>query len=345
MKYKNIKQISEQELKIFLKENSVSLFRLNQIQEWLWKKNVSSFNDMTNISKKTRNLLMSNFEINKINIHKKVTSYDGTIKYNLRLFDNKFIEGVLIPSQGRVTACVSSQVGCSLSCNFCATGKLDLSRNLCFSEIYDQTFILNEESKKHFSKKISNIVFMGMGEPLLNYNNLIKSISLITNHKGMSMSPKRITVSTVGIAKMIRKLADDQVKFNLALSLHSASSLKRNLLMPINESIPLTNLKDSIKYFYKKTQARITYEYVLLNDINDGIDDAKLLADFCKISPCKINLIEYNSTNSIKYKKSSNEKTLEFIDYLKRKNLIVHLRRSRGKDIAAACGQLVNEVL
>ena len=341
---KDIRIASQEELLLFCTNNSLPKFRAKQISEWLWKKRAVCFDEMTSLSLKTRELLELEFSINAIKIHKAEKSKDGTIKYSLKLYDNELVEGVLIPSKKRLTACVSSQVGCSLACTFCATGTLKLERNLNFSEIYDQVFILNEEAILNFGRPLSNIVFMGMGEPLLNYDNLLKSIHLITNEKGLSISPKRITVSTAGIAKMIKKLADDNVKFNLAISLHTTNDYKRNKLMPINESIPLLDLKDAIKYFYDKTGVRITYEYILFKDVNDDIEDAKELLKFCKITPCKINLIEYNTIENIPFQKSTNRKTEKFIAFLIEKRVIVNLRKSKGKDINAACGQLVNKL-
>jgi 23S rRNA (adenine2503-C2)-methyltransferase len=341
---KDIRNITQEELVNFFKKHDLPNFRVNQVMEWLWKKRAVGFNEMTSLSLETRDLLDENFYIHPVSIHKAERSNDGTIKYSLKLSDNNLIESVLIPSKKRLTACISSQAGCSLSCTFCATGTLKLSRNLKYSEIYDQVFILNDEAKQNFGKSLSNIVFMGMGEPLLNYDNLLKSIDLISTDTGLEMSPKRITVSTAGIAKMIRKLADDKIKFNLAISLHTANDDKRNTIMPINKSIDLIELRDSIKYFYDKTGIRITYEYILFNEVNDAIDDAKELIKFCKISPCKVNLIEYNPIENIPFTKSTNKKTVEFMNFLNEKNIIVNLRKSKGKDINAACGQLVNKL-
>ena len=340
---KDIRLLSLNELLSFCKENKLPTYRAKQIYEWLWKKNVKSFDDMSSISQQTRNMLKDLFWINHIQVYSQLISKDNTIKYGLKLHDKNIVEGVLIPSKKRITACISSQAGCSLSCNFCATGKLTLKRNLTSSEIYDQVFFLNEESKKYFKKPITNIVYMGMGEPLLNYNCLLDSIDFITTKKGLNMSPKRITVSTVGIAKLIKKLGDDMVKFNLAISLHSAEDSKRSNLMPINNNINLDQLKEAIEYFYKKTRTRITYEYILLRNINDSINDAKKLLDFIKISPCKINLIEYNTVSDFEFKKSTSKKTDLFINFLEKHNVIVNLRKSKGKDINAACGQLANQ--
>ena len=341
---KNIRSLSVEELSVFFKKHGVAKFRAKQVHEWLWKKKAISFDEMTSLSIRDRELLENYFSINALTIHKSETSNDGTIKYSLKLYDNKLVEGVLIPSKKRLTACVSSQAGCSLSCTFCATGTLKLERNLDFGEIYDQVFILNEQAKQNFGRPLSNIVYMGMGEPLLNYDNLIKSVNLISSKDGLSMSPKRITVSTAGIAKMIRKLADDEVKFNLAISLHTADDKKRDDIMPINKSINIAQLEDSIKYFYEKTGTRITYEYILFDGVNDNIEDASKLSKLCRKIPSKVNLIEYNQVDGLPFKKSTNRQTDKFIKYLEEKNIVVNLRKSKGKDINAACGQLVNKL-
>ena len=341
---KDIRNIDKQDLIEFFISKKIPKFRANQVYEWLWKKRAISFDEMTSLSKELRELLKEYFVINAVKIHKAEKSSDGTAKYSLKLHDNNLVEGVLIPSKKRLTACVSSQVGCSLACNFCATGTLKLERNLSYSEIYDQVFILNEEAKLNFGRSLSNIVFMGMGEPLLNYDNLLKGIDLITTEKGLAISAKRITVSTAGISKMITKLADDNVKFHLAISLHSAKDNTREELMPINRAIPLEKLQDSIRYFYDKTGSRITYEYILFSNINDSLEDAHELVKFSRISPCKINLIEYNPVDDLAYTKSSNKNTNDFIHFLENKNVIVNLRKSKGKDINAACGQLVNKL-
>mgnify|MGYP001249456509 CR=1 FL=1 len=340
----DIRDISVENLQKFCSEHKLPKFRANQITEWLWKKRVTSFDEMTSLSKPMRDLFTAHFSINPVKLHKGERSVDGTIKYSLQLHDKLLVEGVLIPSKKRLTACVSTQVGCSLACEFCATGTMKLERNLTASEIYDQVFILNEEAISNFGKPLSNIVFMGMGEPLLNYKALLESINLITTEKGLGMSPKRITVSTAGISKMIKKLGDDGVRFNLAISLHSANDNKRDILMPINQKINLEELRESIRYFYDKTGSRVTYEYILFKDLNDSIEDAQKLAQFAKASPCKINLIEYNTVDDLPYEKSSNKVTERFITYLEKRNIIANLRKSKGKDINAACGQLVNKL-
>ena len=341
---KDIRNLSLEELIDFCSANKLPKFRAKQIWEWLWKKRAVSFEEMTSLSKDMRELFNSNFNINATKIHKAERSIDGTIKYSLQLHDKLLVEGVLIPSKNRLTACVSSQVGCSLACEFCATGTLKLERNLTAGEIYDQVFILNEEAISNFGKSLSNIVFMGMGEPLLNYNALLKSIHFITQEEGLGMSPKRLTVSTAGISKMIKKLGDDGARFNLAISLHSATDSKRDILMPINQKINLEELRESVRYFYDKTGSRVTYEYILFKGLNDSIEDAKKLIQFTKASPCKINLIEYNTVDDLPYEKSSNRVAENFMKYLEEHNILVTLRKSKGKDINAACGQLVNKL-
>ncbi len=344
MKKKDIRDLSEEELSNFFLEKELPKFRMSQLNEWLWRKAANSFEEMTSLSKEIRNLLKNTFSINSININQKIKSSDGTIKYSFILHDQNLIEGVLIPSKKRVTACISSQVGCSLDCKFCATGTLKLRRNLTHYEIFLQAYKLNEESKANYGKGITNIVFMGMGEPLLNYKNLLHSIEKITSNEGMGMSPRRITVSTVGISKMIKKLADDNVKFNLAISLHSADNDTRSNIMSINHANDLSSLSNAIKYYFEKTKNRITYEYVLLRNVNDSIDFAKKLAAFSKICPCKINLIEYNPIKESEFNKSTNNMTRKFAEYIESKNIIVTIRRSKGEDINAACGQLVNNL-
>ena len=342
---KNIRELSLEELKDFFVEHNLPSFRAKQVYEWLWKKSVSSFSQMRNVSKEIIELLEKTFVIQHLQISESQKSIDSTIKSAFKLFDGYNVEGVLIPTKSRMTACISSQVGCSLSCKFCATGKLDRRRNLNADEMYDQVFMLNELAQKNYQQKLSNIVYMGMGEPLLNYRNVINSIEKITSNDGLAMSPKRITVSTAGIAKLIKKLGDDEVKFNLALSLHAANDKKRNHIMPINEQNSLESLKDAIVYFYEKTGTRLTYEYIIFKGFNDEISDAIELAQFAKITPCKINIIEYNPIDDGEFQQAKKEKVDAFVTYLESKNLIVNVRRSRGKDIDAACGQLANKLV
>ncbi|HNR19873.1 MAG TPA: 23S rRNA (adenine(2503)-C(2))-methyltransferase RlmN [Bacteroidia bacterium] len=340
---KDIRTLSLEELIKELTVFNEKSFRAKQIYEWLWKKSVRSFDEMTNLSLTLRNQLKELFTINAITVDTTQTSNDKTIKSGFRLFDNHLIEGVLIPTETRMTACVSSQVGCSLTCKFCATGKLERIRNLNADEIYDQVAIIKKQSEDNYNIPLSNIVYMGMGEPLLNYTNVLKSIEKITSPEGLNMSPQRITVSTAGIAKMIKKLGDDGVKFNLALSLHAANDEKRDKIMPINEHNNLEALRDALKYFYNKTGTRITYEYIVFNNFNDSLKDAAELADFCKNTPCKINLIEYNPIGDGIFENAKIDRIEAFKKFLEGKNLVVNIRRSRGKDIDAACGQLANK--
>ncbi|WEA03687.1 23S rRNA (adenine(2503)-C(2))-methyltransferase RlmN [Mucilaginibacter sp. SJ] len=315
-------------------------FRAKQVYEWLWKKSCFSFNEMSNISKELRAKLDANFVINNVKINSSQISADKTIKNSFILHDNHLIEGVLIPTPGRMTACVSSQVGCSLTCKFCATGYMERKRNLNPDEIYDQVVLIDQQARENYNQPLSNIVYMGMGEPLLNYANMMKSIERITSEDGLNMAAKRITVSTAGIAKMIKKLGDDHVKFNLALSLHAANDEKRNTIMPINEQNSLKALAEALKYYYAKTKNPVTYEYIIFDGVNDGIQDAMELAKFCKHLPCKVNIIEYNPIAFASYINAGEDKVEAFADYLTKQGINTHLRRSRGKDIDAACGQL-----
>lgn len=340
---KDIRALSLEELKTVFVENGDQAFRAKQVYEWLWKKSARTFDEMTNLSKATRGLLDTNFIINAVMVDDRQVSKDRTIKNAFKLHDGKIVEGVLIPGTTRMTACVSSQVGCSLTCKFCATGRLERLRNLNAGEIYDQVVLIKEQAESTYKTPLTNIVYMGMGEPLLNYKNVMDSIVKITSPEGLNMSPQRITVSTAGVAKMIKKLGDDGVKFNLALSLHAANDVKRNYIMPINESNSLEALAEALKYFYEKTGTRVTYEYIAFKDFNDGLEDARELAEFCKNIPCKLNIIEYNPIDDGEFKQTTPERLDAFVAYLESKKLIVNVRRSRGKDIDAACGQLANK--
>lgn len=331
-----------------LEEHCVNLgekkFRAKQVWEWLWQKSAHSFNEMTNLSLDFRDKLKSHFTLNHLTIDKSQKSNDGTIKFAFKLNDGFLIEGVLIPTRSRVTACISSQVGCSLSCTFCATGFLKRERNLRADEIYDQVALLRKEAVREYGRNLSNIVLMGMGEPLLNYANVVEGINRLTSPKGLHISPQRITLSTAGIAKMIKKLGDDAVRFNLALSLHSANNEKRSKIMPINDSNSLEDLIEAINYFYNKTGTRVTLEYCVINDINDNSEEAEELVQFARQIKCKVNLIEYNPIDLAQFEASSTEKLERFAAYLEKNKVIVNIRRSRGKDIDAACGQLANKL-
>lgn len=298
---------------------------------------------MTNISKDTRQWLNTHFVINHIAVDTMQQSTDGTIKNAVRLHDGLLVESVLIPTASRTTACVSSQVGCSLDCKFCATARLKRMRNLNPDEIYDQVMVINKQSELYHNRKLTNIVFMGMGEPLMNYKNVLKAIDKITSDEGLGMSPKRITVSTSGVPKMIKKMADDAVKFNLAVSLHSAIDATRTTIMPFNAHFPLHDLRDALEYWYAKTKKQITYEYVVWSGINDTEKDALALAKFCKFAPSKVNLIEYNPIDDGEFQQASSEAIQMYETILEKHHITVTVRRSRGKDIDAACGQLANK--
>jgi 23S rRNA (adenine2503-C2)-methyltransferase len=315
------------------------------VYEWIWKKGANSFSEMTNLSKTFREKLKEKFFIDHIAEDVVQSSNDGTLKSRFRLHDGALIESVLIPvpADNRYTVCVSSQVGCSLTCKFCATGQMKRVRNLTAGEIYDQVTKVNMQSMAHFDHPLTNIVYMGMGEPLLAYREVMESIKHITGEHGLHMSPRRITISTAGIAKMIRKLGDDEVKFNLALSLHAADDEKRNEIMPINNQNNLSVLMDSMAYFYQKTKGRISYEYITFKNFNDGEQDAYNLAKLCKRFPVKVNIIEYNPIDGVSYQKSDDFAIDKFAQFLRNQNVMVTVRRSRGKDIDAACGQLANK--
>jgi len=344
MSLTNIRTLSESELTDWFLSQGEKKFRAKQTWEWLWKKYARAFDDMSNLSLELREKLKSTFTLPAIKIHTTQHSSDGTVKAGFKTFDGHLMEGVLIPADERQTACVSSQVGCSLGCKFCATGFLKRQRNLTFDEIYDEAALLNEIALQSSGKKLSNIVFMGMGEPLLNYKNLLKSIERITANDGLAMSPRRITVSTAGISKMIRQLGDDQVRFNLALSLHAATDEKRNKIMPINETNSIESLVEALNYFYLKTKNDITFEYILFKDVNDSIQDAKDLIKICRQVPVRlVNIIEYNPIDQADFEKPDRDATQEFMDYLAKHRINTRLRLSRGKDIDAACGQLANK--
>ena len=318
-------------------------FRAKQVYEWIWKKAARSFDAMGNVPKTTREWLSEKFSLQIVTTAEAQYSSDRTIKSSFQLHDNNLVEGVLIPTRERVTACVSSQVGCSLTCSFCATGYMDRKRNLESFEIYDQVVLIRDQAQEKYGQALTNIVYMGMGEPLLNYANVLKSIEQITSPEGLGMSPRRITVSTAGIAKMIQKLGDDQVKFNLALSLHAANDTKRNQIMPINESNTLQVLKAALLYFFEKTGNEITLEYIVFNKFNDTLEDARELYEFAKGIPCKINLIEYNPIAQSSFVNAEADAIAKFSAFLESKRMIVNIRRSRGRDIDAACGQLAGK--
>lgn len=340
---KDIRTLTQEELRDFFVAHNQKAFRGNQVYEWLWVKGAHNFSQMSNLSKETRELLEQTFSINHIELTSIQRSADGTIKNAVTLHDGLIVESVLIPTETRSTACVSSQVGCSLDCNFCATSRLKRMRNLAPDEIYDQVLAIDKQSRMHYNRPLSNIVFMGMGEPLMNYKNVLKAVDKITSEQGLGMSAKRITISTSGISKMIKKMADDNVKFKLAVSLHSAIEETRNKIMPFTKDFPLTKLREALFYWYQKTKSKITYEYVVWKGINDDKKAIDALVKFCKYVPCKVNLIEYNPIDDGEFQQASSRALDQYIEALESAKIVAKVRRSRGKDIDAACGQLANK--
>jgi 23S rRNA (adenine2503-C2)-methyltransferase len=341
---KNIRHLNQTDIEKYFEQIGEKKFRVKQVWEWLWLKHAHSFEAMTNLSKELRSQLSENFTLPALTVDATQYSADGTIKSRFKTFDGHLVEGVLIPTEERRTACVSSQIGCSLSCKFCATGYMDKKRNLDFDEIYDQVVLINQQSERVHEKKLSNIVFMGMGEPLLNYKNVLRAIEKISSPDGLGMSPRRITVSTAGVAKMIRQLGDDKVKFKLALSLHAANDQKRHEIMPINDTNNIKSLTDALNYFYKQTGNEITFEYILFKDFNDSLKDAdELIKVYRQVPADLVNIIEYNPIDAAKFQKPDEETVNIFMKHLEKNKVNARLRRSRGKDIDAACGQLANK--
>lgn len=309
-----------------------------QLYKWIHNRGVDDFGLMTDLSKEFRETLQGKFAIDKLALADKAVSSDGTVKTLWQTRDNLYIESVLIPDEERLTLCMSSQAGCPLGCSFCATGKLGFKRNLDPGEIYDQYLLTSQALPE--DKRITNIVFMGMGEPFLNYRNLLAAIAILTNQLGAGLSAKKITVSTVGLVNGIYKLAEDSPSLKLAISLHSAIEQKRIELIPIAGKNPLADLKKAAIHYAHQSDNRVTFEYLLIKDINDSLADAKALADFARGIPCKINLISYNPVEGIGFDRPGDESISAFRDYLYPRAPAVTLRKSRGVDIAAACGQL-----
>jgi 23S rRNA (adenine2503-C2)-methyltransferase len=341
----DIRQLTSEELGGAIAAVGERSYRMGQVEEWLWKKAARSFDEMTNLPLKLRKHLQNSYSLASIVADKVQHSSDGTLKTRFRLSDGNLVEAVLIPvpEELRFTVCVSTQVGCSLTCKFCATGQMKRVRNLEAHEIFEQFTLVNQQSIATFGHPLTNIVYMGMGEPLLNFANVMRSIDRISSPAGQHFSPRRITVSTAGIAKMIEKLAEDQVRFNLALSLHAADDAKRNEIMPINEHNNLSVLMRALKAFQLKTANKISFEYIAFRDFNDGLEDAKKLASLCRHFPVSVNIIEYNPVDGINFTRSSDDSIDAFAKFLRTKDIMVTVRRSRGKDIDAACGQLANK--
>ena len=340
---RDIRALTKGQIQEYFESIGEPKFRAKQVYEWLWQRGAKDFEEMTNLSLSLRSQMQDDFVINHIRVDEMQRSTDGTIKNAVQLYDGMVVESVLIPTEKRITACISSQVGCSLDCNFCATARLKRMRNLNPDEIYDQVVAIQNEAETFFGRPLTNIVFMGMGEPLMNYNNVLAAIEKITSPEGLGMSPKRITVSTVGLSKMIRKLADDGPKFNLALSLHSARDEVRDKIMSINLKNPVADLISACQYWYQQTKSRVTLEYVVWKDINDKKEDIEALVWFCKQVPTKVNLIEYNPIDDGVFQQADFSAVEAYQNALQSIGTIATVRQSRGKDIDAACGQLANK--
>ena len=339
----DIRDLSLEEIKTLVNEVGEKPYRAKQLWEWLWRKKARSFDDMSDLPKTFRSHLAERTVLRPLTLVEEQRSQDGTVKCAFKTWDGHVVEGVLIPTPTRLTACISSQIGCSLTCSFCATGKLKRIRNLDAQEIYDQVVLIDVLARKYYQQGLTNIVYMGMGEPLLNYANTLRSAERISAEDGLGMSPRRITVSTAGIAKMIRKLADDGARFNLALSLHAANDAKRDRIMPINEQNSLTELKDALRYYTRTTGKDVTFEYILLRDFNDSLADAQELLKYASDVHAKVNLIEYNPIDAGGFGRTDAQDAEAFQQHLDKKGIIARIRRSRGRDIDAACGQLANK--
>lgn len=339
----DLRELSKEEVTALVAELGEKPYRAKQVWEWLWKKHARSIDAMSDLSKAFREQLKERAVLRPLTLAEQQRSTDGTIKCAFRTWDGHIVEGVLIPTETRMTACISSQIGCSLTCAFCATGKLKRVRNLDAGEIVDQVVMIAALAQEHYRQPLTNIVYMGMGEPLLNYANTLRSAERINAEDGLGMSARRITVSTAGIAKMIRKLADDDAKFNLALSLHAANDAKRDRIMPINEQNTLAELLDALRYYTRKTRKEVTFEYILFRGFNDSLEDAQELVRYCSTVHAKVNLIEYNPTDDGLFQRTEPGTAERFQRYLEGKGIIARIRRSRGRDIDAACGQLANK--
>lgn len=311
-------------------------YRTDQLFNWIYKKKIKSFDEMTNFSKLLRKTFSEKYEINLLKLLNEVKSEDNTtIKFLFQLNDGLCVESVFMIEGKRTTICLSSQVGCSLKCDFCATGKMGFKRNLATGEIVDQLLYI----QRHLNTEVTNVVFMGMGEPFLNYDNVIKACHIISHEKGMAIGKRKITISTSGIIPAITRFADEGFKYQLAISLNSVDNDIRSKLMPINKKYPVGELINAARYYSKKNRNRITFEFVLIKGVNDSIESALKLKKLIHNFPCKINLIPYNPTDD-KYSIPSEESIDNFIKPFINMNVIISVRRSKGEKIDAACGQL-----
>ena len=333
---KNLKSFSSPELEAFLISLGMKRYRANQVYQWLYQKGAASFDEMTNLSKEERTALNEKVYISSLILIKKQTASDGTEKYLFELEDGNRIESVLIPDEKRLTLCISTQVGCSMGCRFCLTGKGGLKRNLEAHEIVDQALAV----KGLLNKRITNIVLMGMGEPLANYDNTIAALKILLDEKALNFSSRKVTLSTAGLIPQIDKLGKEGVKVNLAISLNAATDDVRNKIMPINKKYPIKELIACCKRFPLPKRRRITFEYVMLKDINDTKEDAERLCKLLKGVPCKVNLIPFNEYEGCEFKKPDEKSVERFREILIEHHIMSITRKSKGAEISAACGQL-----
>ena len=344
----DLKTLAAAELEQFIVDLGLPAYRGRQIYRWMYALGVSEFESMSDLPATLRSRLEQVAFISSLTFKKSQESSDGTIKSLYQINSGKAIETVLIPDfdsdrqPKRMTACVSSQVGCAMDCSFCATGKMGFHQNLSSGEIYDQVYCINQLAIERYGKSLTNIVFMGMGEPLLNFQAVCDSVQKISSKNGLAMAPRRITISTVGLADQIKKLADQSLKTNLAVSLHAPSDKKRSSIMPVNRKAKtdLRALRSAIKYYSEKTKRRVTYEYCLFKDFNDTTEDAIHLSEIAHWVPSKVNLIMYNPVDGVLFERSDDATVNEFVRELLKRRVRVTVRKSRGIDIDAACGQL-----
>ncbi len=329
-------------------------YRARQLYRWVYHSRVASIDEMSNMPASLRDGLAAGHTLARLTLRERQRSTDQTIKSLYQLASGRLVEAVLIPDFAseddrygagpatRLTVCVSSQVGCAMACSFCATGRMGFHENLSAGEILEQVVLLNELGQEEFGRPVTNVVFMGMGEPLLNYDQVVRSVDLMRDPDGLGLSGKRITISTVGLARRIRKLADDGIEANLAISLHAPEDAKRSSIMPVNrhEKTDLSALKDAVQYYCRQTSRKVTYEYCMFQGFNDDREDARNLVNVCRWAPSKVNLIMYNPVPGLGFNRTS-EATLDaFIREVVAGGVRITVRRSRGQDIAAACGQL-----
>ena len=336
----DIRKLTLEELRAFFAARGLGAYRGGQVHKWLWQKGADAFAQMTDLPKGVREALEGEFYVGKIASVTTQVSADGTVKNAVGLSGGAVVESVLIPAEDRMTVCVSCQSGCRMGCAFCATARMEAVRDLSAGEIYDQVVLADAQSRERFGRPVSNIVFMGMGEPTANYAEVARAIGMIVSPDGLGMAPRRITVSTAGNARMIRRMADDGAKYHLAVSLHWADQARRETLMPVARVFPLDELAAAAAYWYERTRDRVTYEYIVWDGLNDTRADAEALARFCRRAPSKVNLIEYNAIGDPRFRPAGEGAMQMYRQMLEQAGITVVVRHSKGRDIDAACGQL-----